>query len=382
MTKPNPSISTTTPRKNQTNPLNSRIFLKLENLQPSGSFKQRGIGNLVLSSLSSSSSSVEKTKTKTHFYSSSGGNAGLACVHAARTLGYPATVVVPHSTKPLMLAKLRAAGATQVLQHGDVWAEADAYLRDEILPRAREVGGEGAGVYVPPFDHEEVWKGNSGIVDSVATQLAELCGSNGGGEEGEDGQTCAPDVLICSVGGGGLFNGLVAGVDRMGGKWKDTTILAVETRGADSLHQSLVQGRHVTLPGITSLATSLGATRVSDKTYELASTKKQVSSVVLSDEEAAMGCWRLADDERLIVELACGVNVALCYGGRLAKALGRPVHKDEKVVIVVCGGSAVTVDQVAQWKKDYGHLGDEPSEKEQATVASAAAAAATNGSTH
>lgn len=86
-------------------------------------------------------------KQKTHFYASSGGNAGLACVVAARSLGHKATVVVPHSTKPMMIAKIKAAGASQVIQHGANFREADRYLREVILPADK------AGVYVPPFDH-------------------------------------------------------------------------------------------------------------------------------------------------------------------------------------------------------------------------------------
>lgn len=79
-----------------------------------------------------------------------------------------------------------------------------------------------------------------------------------------------------------------------------------------------------------------------------------VKSVVLSDAEAAMGCWRLADDERIMVEMACGVNVALCYDGRLEKVLERKLKREDKVVIVLCGGSNVTVDMLAKWREEFG----------------------------
>lgn len=266
-----------------------------------------------------------------------------------------------------MLAKIRAAGASEVLQHGASWKEADAYLRETVLPEAERKGE--VGVYVPPFDHPDIWTGHATLVDEVKMQMEQICG-----------EFAKPDVVVCSVGGGGLLNGIVEGVERLDGEWKDTAVLAVETKGADSLAESLALGHHTSLPGITSLATSLGATTVSERTYELATTRKQIKSVVLSDDEAAMGCWRLADDERLIVELACGVNVALCYGGRLEKALGRPVRKDEKVLIVVCGGSAVTIDMIAGWKQEFGNLGDEISKEEKATVPSAVTM--TNGTNH
>ena len=301
----------------------SRIHLKLELLQPSGSFKSRGIGQYLLAHL--------PANPNAHFYSSSGGNAGLACVYAARSLGRPASVVVPLSTKPLMITKLHAAGATEVIQMGQSWAEADAYLREELLVK------DPTGVYVPPFDHPEIWAGHSTVIDEIYTQL-----------EGK-----APDAIICSCGGGGLFNGVMEGLDRAA--WSSVPVLVMETAGAESLYASVQAGELVTLPGITSQATSLGARRVSAKSFEYAQ-RENVKCVVLDDAEAAMGCYRLADDERLMVELACGVNVALCYDGRLERALGRKLSPDANVVIILCGGSNVTVNMMAEWRKEFGYI--------------------------
>jgi len=302
-----------------------RIFLKLENLQPSGSFKSRGIGNYIATHLRTNGS-----RDGTHFYSSSGGNAGLACVVAARTLNHPATVVVPMTTNPLMIAKIKTAGASEVIQHGATWKEADTYLREVLLEQDKN------GVYCPPFDHPNIWEGNSTLIDEIEHQLTEK-----------------PDAIICSVGGGGLFNGVIEGLDRIG--WDDVQVLAVETRGAESFNASLTSGEIITLPGITSLATSLGCTRVAEKAFEYGK-RSNVCSVVLSDAEACMGCWRLADDERMIVEPACGVNVALCYEGRLKQALGRKLTPESKVVIVLCGGSNVTIDMLAGWRQEYGYI--------------------------
>ncbi|KAF2435183.1 serine family amino acid catabolism-related protein [Tothia fuscella] len=312
-----------------------RIFLKLENLQPSGSFKSRGIGHYLSTHLKANGST-----TGTHFYSSSGGNAGLACVVAARTLGYPASVVVPLSTKPMMITKIKAVGATEVIQIGASWQEADSYLREVILVENKN------GVYVPPFDHPAIWAGHSTIVPEIMEQLSRVTSAN------------RPDAIVCSVGGGGLFAGIVQGLDAAG--CPDVPILAVETAGAESLNAALKAGELITLPGINSQATSLGAVRVSERAFEYAQ-RSNVRSAVYNDAEAAMGCWRLADDERLMVELACGVNVAVCYGGRLEKALGKKLTTEDKVVIVLCGGSNVTVDMLAGWRKEYAYI-----EKEQA----------------
>lgn len=252
------------------------------------------------------------------------------------------TIVVPITTKPMMMAKMEAAGATAVIQHGASWQEADDYLRNTVIKEAEQAGEE--CVYIPPFDHPKIWTGHSSMVDEIHEQLVEMTGD----------PDAEPEVLACSVGGGGLFNGIMEGVRR--NSYTNTKILAVETRGADSLAESVRQGQHITLPAITSQATTLGAKKVSARTFDLAMEGQQVKTLVLSDEEAMMGAWRLAEDERLLVELSCSVTVALCYGGRLSKALGREVVKDDKVVIVVCGGSNVNIDMVLQWKKDSTHV--------------------------
>ncbi|QDS72766.1 hypothetical protein FKW77_004402 [Venturia effusa] len=300
----------------------SRIFLKLENLQPSGSFKSRGIGNYC-------QLMAKPAPQPTHFYASSGGNAGLACVVAAKSLGHKATVVVPTTTKPMMIKKIMAAGAEEVIQHGTCVGEADTYLKQEILPKVRN------GVYCPPYDHPYIWEGHSSLIHELKTQISN------------------PDAILCSVGGGGLFAGIMQGLDQV--NWSSTTVLAIETQGAHALSASLTHQKLVTLDKITSLAGSLGASTVAQKAFEYAQ-RPNVRSTVLSDAEACMGCWRLADDALMLVEPACGVNVALCYNGGLEKALGRKVTPEMKVVIVLCGGSNVTLDMLQKWREEYAYV--------------------------
>jgi len=243
-----------------------------------------------------------------------------------------------------MIEKIRALGATEVIQYGAHFMETDRYLVEVVMERARERGEE--GIYCHPYDHPDVWEGHSSLVDEVEAQMK------------EDGES-APEFLVCSVGGGGLFNGIMEGIVRQGDKWGKMQVLALETRGADSLATALENDELVALPGITSIATSLGAVKVNERTFELAREGMRtgrVKSVVLSDAEAVMGCWRFAEDERILVEPACGVNLALCYGGRLERALGRPVRPEDKVVIVVCGGSNTSASMLNAWQEEYGSL--------------------------
>ncbi|KIW99063.1 uncharacterized protein Z519_00726 [Cladophialophora bantiana CBS 173.52] len=159
-----------------------------------------------------------------------------------------------------------------------------------------------------------------------------------------------PDVVVCSVGGGGLLNGIMQVLDDKG--WSnEVEVLAMETEGADSLNQSLQAGKLITLPRITSQATSLGVVRVSQKTFDYAR-RPNVTSVVLSDAEAARGCCLLAEHERMMVELTVGVNVPVCYGGFLQKVLGtrKTLDRSSRVVIVVCGGNDISIEMLMDWR--------------------------------
>ncbi|PVI00904.1 tryptophan synthase beta subunit-like PLP-dependent enzyme [Periconia macrospinosa] len=307
-----------------------QVHLKLENLQPSGCFKSRGVGNFILQHTISLSNPADREKL--HFYISSGGNAGLGCASAAASLGVPVSIVVPTTTSQYMIEKLNAAGASDVIQVGASWMEADAHLKDVVIPAAKERGE--IPTYVPPFDAQEIWDGNATIVEEVLEDL--------GG---------APDAVVCSVGGGGLFSGIMQGLIRAGANTV-TKVLAVETEGAASLALSLKEGRIATLPAITSIANALGTRSVARQTFEYAQLEN-VKSVVLTDRDAMEGCVRFADDERIMVEAACGVNLALCYGGRLKKVLPE-LTKESKVVIVVCGGSNITAEMLQSYAQELG----------------------------
>lgn len=238
-----------------------------------------------------------------------------------------------------MISKLHAAGATEVLQHGESWFEADTYLRKNFIENQ-----DGGNVYVPPFDHEAVWEGNGGMIGEIVEQLSRY------GEE-------VPDVVVCSVGGGGLFNVVVSGLERVlgskGMKGKKARVIAVETDGAHSLAHSLREGRLSSLPAITSQATSLGALCVAEKTFANAMSPPEgveVSSVVGSDAEAARGVLRLADEMRMQVELACGIGLEVAVNGRL-KEVVPDLNPETKVVVVVCGGSNISAEMIAEYRR-------------------------------
>ena len=286
---------------------------------------------------------------RVHFYCSSGGNAGLGCVHAAVTLGLPATIVVPMSTTQYMIDKLHQAGAHEVIQEGESWAEANKHLIEVVLPKARSAGAH--PVYVPPFDSPDIWDGNATIVSELNDQLREIDRSYPTLTSAATSSSHGADAIICSVGGGGLFCGIAQGVERYGDP--KTQIIAVETEGADSLSRSLMQGEPVTLDGITSIATSLGARRVCDQASRYAQNTERVSSIVLTDAQAVQACKRFANEERILVEPACGVCLAVCYNGMLKDVLHN-FSSSARVVVVLCGGSNISLDILAEWVAKYG----------------------------
>jgi L-serine/L-threonine ammonia-lyase len=281
-----------------------------------------------------------------HFYCSSGGNAGLACATSAIALKRKATIVVPTSTLPHMVQKLRDLGA-DVVQIGANWAQADKHLRQVLManhdPASR-------AIYVPPFDHPDVWAGNAGLVDELATQMIE---EHGG---------ATIDGIVCSVGGGGLLCGVMEGIDRLnkrtGGHF-NPKVLALETEGAESFNASVRAGHLVTLDKISSIATSLGAVRVADKVWDWTEQSGgQLISAVLSDAEAVMGVARFLDDARILVEVGCGVVIAPAYNGLLRKELGKGMSDEQwarqNIVLEVCGGSNMSLEMLNGYRQKYG----------------------------
>ncbi|KAJ5172199.1 hypothetical protein N7492_004792 [Penicillium capsulatum] len=304
--------------------------------------KLSGIGNLILSALTD----LRNKNKRIHLYSSSGGNAGLAAVHAARDLDCACSVVVPLSTKPLMIAKLRDAGATAVIPYGASWFEADSYLRKEFIEK-NDCEADVVNIYVPPFDDARIWDGAATMVDEI-----------GGEMPPRDGDGFPADAIVCSVGGGGLLNGIVAGLGRYlqshaPATGKDVCVVAAETQGADSLALALRMGGLSSLPAITSQATSLGALCVAEKTFLNAQSPPagvRVSSMVGSDAEAARGIVRLADETRLQVELACGISLELAVAGRLKEVIP-DFGPETRVVVIVCGGSHITAEMIAEYRQ-------------------------------
>ncbi|AGZ34969.1 serine dehydratase [Pseudomonas sp. SWI6] len=278
------------------------VWLKLDALQPCGSFKLRGVGHAC---------ETHHARGARHFVSSSGGNAGLAVAYAGRQLGVPVTVVVPETTTERAKELLRLENA-EVVVHGSSWQEANELAQTLVGPN---------DAFIHPFDDPLLWTGHASLVDELAQAGFK------------------PDAVVLSVGGGGLLSGVVEGLQRNG--WDDVPVLAVETEGAASLHAAMQAGQSIELARITSVATSLGAKRVADQALTCVRTHP-VQSHLVSDRAALQACERFLLDHRVLVEPACGAALALAYDPQA-------LEQYRQVLVVVCGGATATLAQIQTW---------------------------------
>lgn len=283
---------------------NRPLWLKLDALQPAGSFKLRGVGRLCQHEVENGAKEI---------FCASGGNAGIAAAYAGRALGVPVTIVVPETTSEEVRRSIAATDAA-VLVHGSVFDEANAH--------AVNLAAERKAAYVHPFDHPLLWEGHGTLIDEVVARGAEF------------------DCVVASVGGGGLLAGIVAGLKRNG--LDNVPVIAVETEGAASFHASLAADERITLPAITSIANSLGARQVAQHIFDLPR-YHPIESVTVTDAEAVAACLKFADAYRILVEPACGAALAV------ADAHPDLLARFKNPLIEVCGGIGVSLEKLKMW---------------------------------
>jgi len=286
------------------------LALKMDALQPSGSFKMRGVGLRCARAVRDGAREI---------ICASGGNAGFAAVYAANKLGVAVTIVLPESASPQARAAIESRGAT-VHVHGASFDDANAYA-------VRLAASTPSAAHVHPFDHPDLWEGNATLIDEVVASGTLF------------------DCVITSVGGGGLLAGIALGLERNG--LSDVPIIAVETEGAASLGASAAAGHLVTLPEITSIANSLGARTVAQAALDLVQSRP-ITCTTVTDAQAVAACLKFADSVRVMVEPACGAALAVPdVHPELLEPFSHPL-------IEVCGGIGVSLDRLREWKAGFG----------------------------
>jgi L-serine/L-threonine ammonia-lyase len=237
---------------------NCQVWLKLENLQPAGSHKVRGIGAYCLR---------QYNLGITQFYCSEGSNSCIATAYIGRQLECKVTAIVPENCSKHILALLKVHHA-EILKYGTSWE--DATLQAKTLQMHNP-----DSCFVSSYDHADIWEGNKSIITEIGKQI---------------GDTPVGGVVL-GVGGGGLLSGVVMGMEEAG--LENVPIVAVETHGCNSLQQSVYAEKVLTLQMSNTKAESLAQRRVCSKAFE-SCFAHPVIPVSVSDNMAANGIVQFA----------------------------------------------------------------------------------------
>lgn len=270
----------------------ANVYLKHELLQRTAAFKVRGAFNKMLL--------LTDPERARGVVAVSAGNHAQAVAYAAKILGVKALVLMPENTPQNYIAKTKGYDA-----------EVELYpTLTDAFDSARQYERAGS-IFVHPFDDRDVVAGQGTIGLEILEDVPQVT-----------------DIVV-SIGGGGLAGGVAAAVKSIR---PDVRIWGAETRGADSMAQSLEAGRIIELSEITSIARTLGAPKVGELNFALA--KEYLSGVtVVSDEEAVAEMFCLLDKAKVLTEPATSCTLAATE--RLKENFGPDSH----VVLILCGGN-------------------------------------------
>jgi threonine dehydratase len=272
----------------------SRIFCKLDNLQRTGSFKERGARNALMQ--------LDDSQWQRGVIAASAGNHALGLSYHGQLLGVPVTVVMPQFAPLVKITTCRRLGA-QVVLHGENIADA--------RQRADELAREHGFTYINGFDDPAIIAGQG----TMGLEIVE--------------QTPGVDAVVIPIGGAGLIAGVALAVKT---RSPQTLVIGVEPENAASYRAACEAGRPVPVAMQPTLADGLAVPQVGARAFALA--REHVDHVVSVGEDAiALAILRLAELEKGVVEGAGAAPLAACLEGKL------PELKNKTVVLAVAGGN-------------------------------------------
>ncbi|HVT73177.1 MAG TPA: threonine ammonia-lyase [Lacunisphaera sp.] len=272
----------------------ARIYCKLDNLQRTGSFKERGARNALLQ--------LDAAARRRGVVAASAGNHALGLAYHGRLLGIPVTVVMPDYAPLIKVSTCRGLGAN-VLIHG----------RDFVAARARahELAVDQGLAYIHGFDAPEIIAGQGTLGLEILDQVPDA------------------DAIVCPVGGGGLLAGVALAVKSVR---RRVRLIGVESKATGNLTAALKAGHPVRMPRRPTLADGLATLTVG--TNALALLQARVDGVVRVGEDwIALAILRMVEREKAVVEGAGAAPLAAMLAGLL------PGLRGKKVVLVVGGGN-------------------------------------------
>jgi threonine dehydratase len=271
----------------------AHCFLKLENLQTTGSFKERGAANLLLQ--------LDAAERARGVITASAGNHGLAVAYHAGRLGIAATIVMPEWAPLIKVTSARRYRAEVTLSGANF---------DEAYERAREIAAERGMVFVHPFDDVRVIAGQGTLGLELFEQQPDL------------------DAVLVPVGGGGLIAGVAVAIKS---KRPSVRIIGVQSETIAAMRAALQAGRPVKIAPAATIADGIAVAQVGEHSFEVAN--GLVDDVVtVSEEELANAILLLLEIEKTVVEGAGAAPLAALVNRSLGLAGAR-------VALVLSGGN-------------------------------------------
>lgn len=269
------------------------VYLKLENLQRTGAFKERGALNRLLQL-----SPAEKAHG---VIAASAGNHAQGVAFHAQRLGIPAHIVMPQPTPLVKVSATRGFGADVVLYGANY---------DEACAQAMRLQQERQFTFLHPFDDDEVIAGQGTIGLEVMEQLPDL------------------EAIVVPIGGGGLIGGIACAVKEAR---PQVRIIGVQTERLASMLRAVEHGSPVTLPAMATIADGIAVRRAGDRTLPLV--QRYVDEIVTVDEEEiSSAILVLLEKEKTLAEGAGAAALAALLQGKTSL-------RTEKTVALVCGGN-------------------------------------------
>jgi threonine dehydratase len=272
----------------------AHIYCKLDYLQRTGSFKERGARNALLQ--------LSPEQRQRGVIAASAGNHAQGVAYHGALLGIPVTVVMPKFASLIKVTNCRHLGATVLLQGGDL---------SEARVEAEAIAARDGSTFIHPYDNVQVMAGQG----TIALEILE--------------QAPGVQAIVAPVGGGGLLAGIGTVVEA---RKPDVRVVGVEPVNAACLTAALAAGHPVTVTLSSTLADGLAVSQAGAQPFEVL--RRVVDQVVTVDEAAiALAVLRLIELEKSVVEGAGAAPLAAFLAGKLDTLKGM------NVVLVLCGGN-------------------------------------------
>lgn len=279
-----------------------RVFLKLENMQDTDSFKVRGASNAILRAL--------EEREVAHVVTASSGNHGRSVAYVASRLELEATVCMTRLVPEDKIAGIESLGATAVI-HGDD--------QNQAVEKALGIAEREHALYVPPFDHPDIIAGQG----TAGLEMLERCPEL--------------DALIVPVSGGGLMSGIAAAARALK---PGIRIIGVTCERDAAMYESIRAGRVVTVGERGSVADALPGPIPEDNRYTFPMCRDLVDDIIpIRDEDIAATMRYVLDYERFVLEGAGAVSVAYI--------LQNPELLENLNVAAVCSGGNISRQRLA-----------------------------------